>query len=175
MSPPLRERSEQQHLWNSLRSGVISTVGTDHAPFDFHGQKDMGKPPRGNFTLIPNGIPSIENRVNLLYTHGVAAGRIDLNTFVRCASSNAADIFGLKNKGRIAIGADADLCVFDPNYTGTISAKTHLMLTDYSAFEGMHIKGRPSVVTVRGTVMARDGQCTGDLGHGRFIEREPTH
>lgn len=175
MSPPLRHKSEQAHLWNGLRTGVISTVGTDHAPFDFRGQKDMGKPPANNFTTIPNGIPSIEDRINLLYTHGVAAGRIDLNTFVRCASTNVAGIFGLTSKGRIAVGADADLCIYDPNYTGTISAKTHLMQTDYSAFEGMEINGRPSVVTVRGTVMARDGEFTGDLGHGRFIAREPTH
>ncbi len=175
MSPPLRDKEEQPYLWNALRAGIISTVGTDHAPFDFVGQKDMGKPPASNFMMIPNGIPSIEDRINLLYTHGVATGRIDLNTFVRCASTNAADIFGLTQKGRIAVGADADLCIYDPNYTGTISAKTHLMQTDYSAFEGMPIKGRPSVVTVRGKVMARDGQFTGKLGHGQFLHREPTH
>ena len=175
MSPPLRDIEEQPYLWNALRTGVISTVGTDHAPFDFVGQKDMGKPPTNNFTTIPNGIPSIEDRINLLYTYGVATGRIDLNTFVRCASTNAAEIFGLTSKGRIAVGADADLCIYDPKYTGTISAKTHLMQTDYSAFEGMEIKGRPSVVTVRGTVMARDGEFIGEIGHGRFLQREPTH
>lgn len=175
MSPPLRDQCEQDVLWRGLRCGTIATVGTDHAPFDFHGQKEMGRPPNGNFTTIPNGIPSIEHRVNLLYTHGVAAGRIDLHRFVECASTAPARIFGLKQKGGIAVGVDADIVVYDPDYSGTISAQTHLMQTDYSAFEGMEIRGRPSVVTVRGTIMAREGVFLGPTGRGRFIEREPTH
>lgn len=175
MSPPLREKTEQDILWGCLRSRAISTVGTDHAPFDFHTQKEMGRPPAGNFTTIPNGIPSIEHRVNLLYTYGVLTGRIDLNTFVECASTAAARIFGMKQKGSIAVGADADIVVYDPDYSGTISAKTHLMQTDYSAFEGVEIRGRPAVVTVRGKIMARDGVFLGDPGKGKFIEREATH
>lgn len=175
MSPPLRDKSEQDVLWGALRTRTISTVGTDHAPFDFKKQKQMGMPPNGNFTTIPNGIPSIADRVNLLYTYGVLAGKIDLHTFVECASTAAARIFGLKQKGNIAVGADADLVVYDPEYSGTISAKTHLMQTDYSAFEGMDIRGRPAVVTVRGKVMARDGVFLGPTGKGKFIEREPTH
>ncbi|CAG0961542.1 dihydropyrimidinase [Phycisphaerales bacterium] len=168
MSPPLRGRADADAMWNHLRSRTVSTVATDHAPFDFETQKTMG---RQAFTKIPNGIPSVEDRVNLLYTHGVAAGRIDLHTFVAAASTKAAQIFGLKGKGTVAVGADADLVVYDPNYRGTISAKTHLMQTDYSAFEGWELKGRPSVVTVRGQIMARDGKFVGKLGHGRLVPR----
>lgn len=170
MSPPLREKRHQDFLWNALRSRLVSTVATDHAPFDFETQKKMG---RQDFTKIPNGIPSVENRVDLLYTHGVAAGRIDLHTFVDAASTSAASIFGLKGKGTIAVGADADLVVYDPSYRGRISAKTHHMATDYSAFEGWEVKGRASVVTVRGTVCARDGKFVGKAGHGRMVPREP--
>lgn len=173
MSPPIRSRRQQEFLWNALRSRTISTVGTDHAPFDFHGQKEMG---RDDFTKIPNGIPSIENRIGLLYTQGVAKGRIDLNTLVDAASTQPAKLFGLfPRKGTIAVGSDADLVVYDPDYRGVISAATHLMATDYSAFEGFEMQGRPSVVTVRGTVMVRDGEFVGQLGHGKFLRREPTH
>ncbi len=172
MSPPLRDRSHQEALWEGLRSGLVSTVGTDHAPFDFRGQKTMG---RGDFTRIPNGIPSVQHRVELLYTHGVAAGRIDLRTFVGVASAHAARIFGLAGKGTIAPGADADLVVWDPDHRGTISAKTHAMATDYSAFEGFEVRGRASLVTVRGEVAVRDGRFTGTPGRGRLLRRAPTH
>jgi dihydropyrimidinase len=128
---------------------------------------------RGDFRLIPNGIPSIEHRVDLLFTHGVRTGRIDLCTFVDCASTRAARIFGLERKGRIAVGADADLVVYDPDHRGTISAATHHMATDYSAFEGWPIEGRADVVTVRGRVMVRGGAYVGGRGHGRLIERRP--
>ena len=104
----------------------------------------------------------------MLYTHGVATGRIGLNRFVDAASTQAAKLFGLfPRKGTIAVGSDADLVIYDPHYRGTISAATHLMDTDYSAFEGWELKGRPSVVTVRGKVMARDGEFVGELGHGQ--------
>ncbi len=171
MSPPLRDKHQTDRMWNHLRSRAVSTVATDHAPFDFETQKTMGKPPAGDFTKIPNGIPSVENRVDLLYTHGVCTGRIDLHTFVDCASTRAARIFGLTNKGAIAVGADADLVVYDPNHRGIISAKTHHMATDYSAFEGWEIKGRASVVTVRGRIMARDGKFVGKPGTGKLIQR----
>jgi dihydropyrimidinase len=173
MSPPLRDRSQLEPMWGHLRSRTISTVATDHAPFDFEGQKTMG---RDAFTTIPNGIPSVEDRVNLLYTHGVCTGRIDLRTFADAASCQAARLFNLKGKGAISVGADADLVVYDPAYRGTISANTHSMATDYSAFEGWEIKGRPSVVTVRGSIMARDGKFVGRAGHGRLVPRytDPT-
>lgn len=173
MSPPLRDQANQQVLWNGLRQRFISTLATDHAPFDFETQKTMGK---DDFTLIPNGIPSLEDRVNLLWTHGVAAGRLDLHTFVDCASTQAARIFGLyPQKGTIQPGADADLVVYDPDYRGTISAETHHINTDYSAFEGWEIEGRPSVVTVRGEVAVRDGEFVGTPGRGRRLQREPNH
>ncbi len=168
MSPPLRDRSQLPHMWDALRSRAISTVATDHAPFDFEAQKVMGK---DAFTKIPNGIPSVENRADLLFTHGVAGGRIDLHTFVDAASTRAARIFGLKGKGTIAVGSDADLVVYDPAFRGKISAKTHQMATDYNAFEGWEQNGRASVVTVRGAIMAKDGRFVGKLGTGRLVSR----
>ena len=171
MSPPLREKHNQAVLWNGLRSGLIDTVATDHAPFDFAAQKTMG---RDDFTKIPNGIPALEDRINLLFTHGVQTGRLDLSTFVNIASTNAAKIFGLfPRKGTIQPGADADLVVYDPNHRGTISAKTQAMNLDYSAFEGWPVQGRPSLVTVRGEVAVRDGQFVGTPGRGKFLARQP--
>lgn len=173
MSPPLRDRRNQAVLWNGLRDGLIQTVATDHAPFDFHRQKEMG---RDDFTKIPNGIPSLEDRVHLLYTHGVRTGRLDLHRFVDVASTQAARQFGLfPRKGTIQPGADADLVVFDPDYRGTISAKDHLMNIDYSAFEGWKLEGRARDVTVRGEVAVRDGKFCGTIGRGQFLKRTPNH
>ena len=129
-----------------------------------------------DFTKIPNGIPSLEDRVNALYTYGVKRGRLDLHRFVDTASTQTAKLFGLfPRKGTIQLGSDADLVVYDPNYKGTISAKTHQMNIDYNAFEGMAIEGRPHVVTVRGQVAARDGKFVGQAGRGKFLQREPNH
>jgi dihydropyrimidinase len=187
MSPPIRSAEHQAFLWECLAKGIVDTVATDHAPFDFQTQKRMGHPEAsqavdanfqptgkpGNFTLIPNGIPSVEERVKLLYTHGVKTGRIDLQTFVRCASARAAQIFGLyPQKGAIAPGSDADLVVWDPQWKGAISVTSHSMATDYSAFEGWPIEGRPETVVSRGRVMVRDGAWTGQDGGGRFLPRK---
>jgi dihydropyrimidinase len=173
MSPPLRELRHQQVLWNALRTGQIDTVATDHAPFDFRQQKEMG---RGDFTRIPNGIPSIEDRVHLLYTHGVVTGRLDPYRFVQVASTQAAKLFGLfPRKGTIQPGADADLVVFDPRQRSVISARTQTMNVDYSAFEGWTIEGRTDVVTVRGRVQVQGGRFVGAKDHGRMLRREPTH
>lgn len=169
MSPPLRDAANQDVLWSGLRDGLIQTVATDHAPFDFATQKTMG---REDFTKIPNGIPALEDRITLLYTQGVRRGRINLHTFVDVASTRAAKLFGLfPRKGVIQPGADADLVVFDPDYRGTISVKNQHMAVDYSAFEGWPIEGRPHVVTVRGEIAARGGRFTGKLGRGRFLQR----
>jgi dihydropyrimidinase len=169
MSPPLREKSNQGVLWNGIRQKLIDTVGTDHAPFDFEGQKTMG---RDDFTRIPNGIPSLEDRIKLLYTHGVAAGRIDLHTFVDVASTNAAKIFNLfPRKGAIQPGSDADLVVFDPAAHGIISVKSQNSAVDYNAFEGWPYQGRPMVVTLRGRIAARDGKFVGTPGRGQFLKR----
>jgi dihydropyrimidinase len=133
----------------------------------------MGK---DDFTKIPNGIPSVEDRINLLYTHGVKTGKIDLNTLVDAASTQAAKLFGLyPRKGTIQIGSDADLVIYDPSYSGQISSTTQQMNVDYSAFEGWEIKGRPEVVTVRGEVQVRDSEFVGTLGRGKFLAREPNH
>ena len=141
MSPPLRDKKNQEVLWNGLRQRFVSTLATDHAPFDFATQKIMG---RHDFTKIPNGIPSLEDRINLYFTHGVKGGRIDLHQFVDTASTQAAKIFGLfPRKGTIQPGSDADLVVYDPSYRGKISAKTHQMNLDYYSFEGFEIEGRP--------------------------------
>ncbi|HEX7654387.1 MAG TPA: dihydropyrimidinase [Verrucomicrobiae bacterium] len=173
MSPPLRDKRNQEVLWQGLRDGLIQTVATDHAPFDFRKQKELGK---NDFTKIPNGIPSLEDRINLLYTYGVKTGKLDLHTFVNVASTQAAKTFDLfPRKGTIQPGADADLVVYDPAYRGKISVKTQMMNLDYSAFEGWPIEGRPAVVTVRGQVAVRNGKFVGKLGHGKFLARKPSH
>ncbi|HXE43308.1 MAG TPA: dihydropyrimidinase [Candidatus Baltobacteraceae bacterium] len=173
MSPPLRDKSNQPVLWNGLRDGLVQTVATDHCPFDFKTQKQMGK---NDFTKIPNGIPSLEERINLLYTYGVKTGKIDLHTFVNVASTQVAKTFDLfPRKGTIQPGADADLVVFDPDYRGKISAKTQHVNVDYNVFEGWKIEGRPSVVTVRGQVAVRDGKFVGKIGRGKFLQRKPSH
>jgi dihydropyrimidinase len=173
MSPPLRAKSNQPFLWNNLANGVISTVATDHAPFDFKGQKEMG---RSNFTLIPNGIPSLEDRVNVLFSTGVKTGKLDLNRFVDCASTQAAKLFGLHpRKGTIAVGSDADLVIYDPNHKHTLGVKTQHMAVDYNPFEGMAIEGRAETVTVRGQIMVQNGAFVGDAKRGEFLKREPNH
>ncbi|HEY1661764.1 MAG TPA: dihydropyrimidinase [Verrucomicrobiae bacterium] len=173
MSPPLRDKRNQAVLWNGLRDGLVQTVATDHAPFDFKTQKPMGK---NDFTKIPNGIPSLEDRVNVLYTYGVKTGKIDLHTFVNAASTQVAKLFGLfPRKGTIQPGADADLVVYDPDYRGKISAKKQQMNVDYNVFEGWKIEGRPSLVTVRGQVAVRDGKFVGKHGYGKFLQRKPSH
>ena len=173
MSPPLRDKKNQDVMWKALSDGSVATLATDHAPFDFDTQKQMGK---DDFTKIPNGIPSLEDRINLYFTHGVKGKKIDIQRFVDTASTHAAKLFGLfPRKGAIQVGSDADLVVYDPNYRGTISAKTQQMNLDYNSFEGFEIQGRPHVVTVRGKIAARDGKFVGEFGRGQFLKREPTH
>jgi dihydropyrimidinase len=173
MSPPLRDKSNQGVLWSGVKSRDISTIGTDHAPFRFVDQKTMG---RDGFTRIPNGIPSIQERVDLVHTYGVAAGRLGLQTMVDACSTQAAKLFGLyPRKGAIQLGSDADLVVYDPAYRGTFSKECSHSNVDYNAYEGWEQRGRASVVTVRGQVQARDGEFVGTIGRGQFLKREPTH
>jgi len=172
MSPPLRAKSNQKALWDAVASGLIDTIATDHCPFDIE-QKLLG---RDAFTQIPNGIPGIEQRVNLLYTYGVKRGYVSLERFVDAASTRAAKLFGLfPRKGTIAVGSDADLVIYDPAHRSVISASNHHVNNDYSGFEGFEIDGRPETVTVRGKVQVRDGVFVGDCKRGLFLRREPSH
>ncbi len=172
MSPPLRDKRNDAALWAALQTGLIDTVGTDHCPFDT-GQKLLGA---RAFTQIPNGIPGIEERVNLIYTYGVNRGELDIHRFVDALSTRAAKLFGLyPRKGTIQVGSDADLVIYDTDYRGSISVATQHTNNDYNGFEGFAIDGRPSVVTVRGKVQVRDGAFVGEPGRGRFLRREPQY
>jgi dihydropyrimidinase len=173
MSPPLRARHNQDALWAALESRAVSTIGTDHAPFRFADQKTMG---RDAFTRIPNGIPTVQERIDLVHTYGVARGRMSLQTMVDACSTQPAQIFGLyPRKGAIQVGSDADLVVYDPDYRGVFSQGSSYSRADYSAYEGWERIGRPAVVTVRGQIQAFDGEFVGTPGRGVFLEREPTH
>ncbi|HEY8846616.1 MAG TPA: dihydropyrimidinase [Candidatus Limnocylindrales bacterium] len=168
-SPPLRTADHQEELWTGLVKDDLQLVATDHCPFDFHGQKELGK---GDFRKIPNGLPGVEDRVDLLHDGGVVDGRITRERWVEIISTAPARMFGMyPRKGAIAVGSDADLVVYDPGATRTISAKTHHMDVDYSCYEGRQVRGRSDVVISRGAVIVRNGEFTGSKGHGRFVKR----
>lgn len=171
MSPPLRERHHQKCLWQAIQTGGIDTIGTDHCPFHFHGQKEAGKQ---DFTKIPNGGPGIETRMSLLYTGGVETGRITVNRFVDLVATQPARLFGLyPQKGTLAPGSDADVIIFDPRVETLISAMTHNSQVDYSLYEGMRVKGMPEYVLSRGEVIVENGSFVGKPGRGRFLKRTP--
>ncbi|RCR68692.1 dihydropyrimidinase [Larkinella punicea] len=168
MSPPLREKKDQTTLWAGINQGLVQVVATDHCPFRWE-QKLMGK---DDFSKIPNGHPAIENRMELLYSEGVHTGKITLNKYVEVACTNPAKIFGLfPKKGTIAVGSDADLVLFNPTEKHTISAKTHHMHVDYSAYEGWEITGKVKTVLLRGKVAIDQGNCLVEKGYGKFIKR----
>ncbi len=170
-SPPLRPADHQAELWTGLVKDDLQVISTDHCPFDFHGQKELG---RGDFRKIPNGLPGVEDRVDLVHDGGVVSGRISRERWVELISTTPARMFGMyPRKGSISIGADADIVVYDPNAKHTISARTHHMDVDYSCYEGRTVQGRSDVVLSRGSVIVRDGQFTGRKGHGRFVRRGP--
>lgn len=169
MSPPIRPKGNQEALWAALRAGVIQILATDHCPFNLKGQKEMGK---DDFRKIPNGAAGIEHRLSLFYTYGVRTGRLDLNQFVDMTSTRAAKIFGLyPRKGSVTVGADADLVVWDPDATGTISVKTHHHNVDYNIFEGFEVQGQASSVVVNGRVQYQNGDLKVEKGAGRYLER----
>lgn len=168
MSPPLREKKDQEALWSGINQGLIQVVGTDHCPFTLE-QKAMGK---DNFAKIPNGHPAIEHRIEFMYSEGVLKGKISLNKFVEVCSTNASKIFGMyPRKGTIAIGSDADIVVFDPTKKHTISVNTHHMKCDYSGYEGWEVTGKTETVLLRGKVAIENEKCLLNPGDGKFIPR----
>ncbi len=169
-TPPLREKWHQEKLWQGLAKDTLQVVSTDHCPFCYKEQKELGK---DDFTKIPNGGPGIEHRLSLVYTGGVHGKRFSANRFVQLVSTAPAKLFGLyPRKGTVAVGADADLVVFDPNEEQVISAKTHHMRVDYSMFEGIRIKGVPKTVLSRGRVIVEGGKFVGRPGAGQFVRRQ---
>jgi dihydropyrimidinase len=174
LTPPLRERWNQEELWGGLRSHALDVISTDHCPFCLREQKELG---RDDFSKIPNGGPGIESRMSLIYHNGVGAGRISLNRFVELTSTAPAKIFGLfPKKGTIAIGSDADIVIFDPEREETISVyngRTHHANIDYSAFEGFKVKGYTETVLSRGRVIIENGTYVGRAGDGAFLRRRP--
>lgn len=167
-SPPLRDSSNQEILWNALKSGQLQAIGSDHCSFNFKGQKELGK---DDFSKIPNGGPFVEDRFSVLFSEGVKKGRISLNKFIDLTSTQAAKLFGLfPQKGTIAPGSDADIVLFDPNAERTISVDTHHMNVDYSALEGMKIIGEPVTVLSRGDYVIKDKQFVGKPGKGKYLK-----
>jgi dihydropyrimidinase len=169
-SPPLREKWNQDVLWNALKTGQLQTLGSDQCSFDFVGQKDLGK---DDFSKIPNGGPIIEDRMSIFFSEGVKKGRISLNQFVDITSTRVAKLFGLyPKKGTIAIGTDGDIVIFDPKVERVISAETHHMSVDYNPFEGMQVTGEPVSVLSRGEFVIRDKRFMGKAGLGQYLKRE---
>ncbi|MFP4552675.1 MAG: dihydropyrimidinase [Actinomycetota bacterium] len=179
-SPPLRDRDagHQERLWQGLRTNDLQVVSTDHCPFcmgdhhTFGTQKQLGQ---GDFSKIPNGMPGVEPRMNLMYHGGVVEERISLNRFVEITSTTPAKMFGMyPKKGTIAVGSDADIVVFDPNASYTISVDTHHMDVDYSAYEGWEVKGKVDTVMSKGKVIIADDAYHGSPGDGEYIARGPS-
>ncbi|HEX5706924.1 MAG TPA: dihydropyrimidinase [Pyrinomonadaceae bacterium] len=169
MTPPLREQWNQAELWKGLKSDDLQVISTDHCPFCMKEQKELG---RDDFTKIPNGAPGVEHRMSLIYHGGVVEQRISLNRFVELTSTAAAKMFGLfPRKGTIAVGSDADIVVFDPEADQVISASTHHMNVDYSAYEGRRLKGAVDTVLSRGRVVVEGGEFKGKSGDGQFLKR----
>jgi dihydropyrimidinase len=169
MTPPIRAKWNQDKLWRGLQFNDLQVVSTDHCPFCMKEQKELG---RDDFSKIPNGGPGVENRMSLVFDGGVAAGRISINRFVEITSTAAAKIFGLfPRKGTIAVGSDADLVIFDPDEEMIVSAKTHHMNVDYSAYEGRKLRGVTKTVLSRGDVVIEEGKYVGSKGRGAFLKR----
>ena len=168
MSPPFRDKKHQDNLWAGLQSGSLSVVATDHCAFTTE-QKRYGV---GDFTKIPNGTGGLEDRMPMLWTHGVATGRLTMNEFVAVTSTNIAKILNIyPKKGAVLVGADADLVVWDPAKEKTITAEKQQSAIDYNVFEGKHVKGLPRFTLSRGKVVVHDGEVRTEEGHGKFVER----
>lgn len=170
-SPPLRSAADNIQLWNALEQDDLQTIGTDHCPFFFKGQKDLGK---AGYENIPGGLPGIESRLALIYSFGVRAGRLSPNRWVQVCSTNPARIFGLyPRKGSLEPGADADIVLFDPNKKGTLSKSNLHEQVDYTPYEGFELQGYPVMTLLRGTVIVENGKFTGQAGQGRYLACQP--
>jgi dihydropyrimidinase len=171
-SPPLRPKDHWEELWRGLAKDDLQVVSTDHCPFDFEGQKELG---RGDFRKIPNGLPGVENRVDLLHDGGVVGGRITRERWVELVSTAPARMFGLyPRKGAVAVGSDADLVVYDPAATHTLGASSHHMNVDYSCYEGREVTGAAVAVLSRGKTIIENGAYVGAKGDGTFLRRAPS-
>ncbi|MFI5806946.1 dihydropyrimidinase [Streptomyces sp. NPDC051561] len=170
-STPLRPKEHQAALWRGLRTNDLQVVSTDHCPFCFTGQKELG---RGDFSKIPNGLPGVENRMDLLH-QAVVDGHITRRRWIEIACATPARMFGLYGrKGTIAPGADADVVIYDPTAEQVMSAATHHMAVDYSAYEGKRVTGRVETVLSRGEVVVEQGEFKGRAGHGTYVARAAT-
>lgn len=170
MSPPIRKKSDQDALWKGMSDGLVKVVGTDHCPFNFKGQKEMG---RDDFSKIPNGAAGIEHRIELIFSEGVLKKRINMNRLVEVTSTNPANIFGIPNKGSIKVGNDADIIIMDPNEEHVLSARTHHHNVDNSIYEGWKIKGKVRTVLANGKIVIKDGKAFNiEKGMGKFIPRK---
>ena len=168
-TPPLREKWNQEELWRGLAQDHLQVISTDHCPFCFKEQKELG---RDDFTKIPNGGPGVETRLSLVYNGGVRTGKITLNRFVELVSTAPAKMFGLfPRKGAITVGSDADVVLFDPEAEATISASTHHMRIDYSLYEGWRVRGVPRKVFSRGRLIVDGDTFLGRAGAGSFVRR----
>jgi dihydropyrimidinase len=168
-SPPVRDKSNWEVLWNAVRSDALSAISTDHCAFTWDGQKTLGK---DDFSKIPNGGPGLENRLHMIHEFGARAGRISLNRMVELLATNPAKLFGLyPRKGTVAVGSDADLVVFDPEKKLTITAANQHSKTDYNLYEGTEVTGSPEVVLLRGNVLVEGGELVASPGIGQYVPR----
>jgi dihydropyrimidinase len=168
-SPPVRDRSNHDVLWNAVRTDALSAISTDHCAFLWDGQKTLGK---DDFSKIPNGGPGLEDRLKMIHHFGVREGRITLNRMVELLATNPAKLFGLyPRKGTVTVGSDADLVLFDPEKHVTISASTHHSKSDYSLYEGTQVVGAPELVLLRGNVLVENDELVASPGVGQFVAR----
>jgi dihydropyrimidinase len=173
-SPPLRDTATQEALWTHIRAGTFDVVSSDHAPYRFDASGKLAKGPDAPFKVIANGMPGIGARLPLLFSEGVNKGRISLSEFVALSATNAARLYGMHpRKGTICIGADADIAIWDPAETRTISVQNQHDAMDYSPFEGWEVTGWPVAVLSRGRRIVEGGRLIAEPGSGQFVARAP--